>query len=544
MSLLAHCNTEEQIQALLSKCVHSTKLTGYTFFPEAYDAPFAPAHDRLLSTIDDPERGRRVLVCGGRGIGKSTLLSILVARHIMFRLSSFILYISKSETMAALRTEAIKRMLVSNKIIRELPMFGDIRFRDPDDVDESFSKSSWVARWPGDPDDGIIVMPRGAGQQVRGLLYGFRRPDLIIIDDLEDKETITNDNIRDANHSYVISDVCRCVKQTGKPNWNIYYLDTLKHQDAVIARLMNSEGWEKMYLPVCDEGYKTAMDPFITQEMIDHDVKEAEANGTLDEYARECQCLAINPHGAKFQRSYFQRYDEDAPIEQGIPAVADDISIQSIVTCDPAKTTGDKSCKCAVVVWGIDRARRRFFVRDIHKAVMHPNDLYKKYFEFAKMYKAVVGGVEVTGLEEFIQWPMQNYMVEHGIYLPMVWCKARGKKENRAGMLHSIYANHQVWHNSTIARYIEVPLMSYPRCSEWDVLDAAAYLFEVMEQGKCYLGGSDESDEDDLRAFQALDKEHFEDLDHDYYYDGIDAVWAVERGIAQKRRLPRSLTRS
>jgi len=555
VSYLAQCRNDAEIELLLSKCMYDTKLTALTFWPEMFDSEICPAHEDLLQILDNPKPRQRVVICGSRKSGKTTWLKAFVARCILFRLKRYIFYISQSEKHAMATTEAIKRLLVNNKIIRQLPQFGDIRFRSADGIDEDFAKTGWVAQFPGDKGDfASLVVPRGSGQQVRGILFDHWTPDLVVVDDLEDKKLITNDTIRSANYDYTISDVGRCFSHT-RDDWQLAYLDTHKHEDSVIARLLAlRSGWEKHRMPMCDENYKTMMHPYITQDRVDEMVEEARENDTLDEFARECMCVSINQEGAKFQRTYFRHYDEEMPTEQGIPAVANDRSIQNLILCDPAKTTGDKSCRSALVVWGIDRARRRFYLRHIDKGRYHPSELIKRYLDAAERYHCVVGGIEITGLEEFIKWPMQQAMIERSMYMPVVWCKARGRKETRGGMLETIYQRGQVWHNNAIKHLIEVSLLSYPRPAEWDVIDAAAYLFEVMEQGKAYLTGdsaSEDTDAEDEAAFSELDREPMSDQDYDtgefesnIHYLGDDS-WMRDRSVSSSRRpkfkMPRSM---
>jgi hypothetical protein len=517
VSLLLQCETEADRVALLARCYGSTEITALTFFADQLYSPICDKHRDLLAILDHPKRKQRVVVRGSRKSGKTTWLKMFLARCILFRLKRYVFYISQSEAHAMATTESVKRMLVGNKLIREMPEFGDIRWRSADGIDESFAKTSWVASFPGDEGAfSTLIVPRGAGQQVRGILYDYHTPDLVIIDDLEDKKFINNENIRNDNFDYVISDAGRCFSNTN-PNWQLVYLDTHKHEDSVIARLCAlKRGWEVHNQPMCDDSYNTLMAPYIPQESVDEMVVEARENGTLDEFARECMCVSISMEGAKFRRSYFQYYSE-AEAPQGEILVANDPNVQSIVLADPAKTTGDKSCKSAIVVWGIDRARRRFYLRYIDKGRYHPSQLIDRYLDAVQRYNCVAGGIEVTGLEEFIKWPMQQAMIERNVFTPIVWCKARGKKEARAGMLETIYRRGQVWHERDIAHLIEMSLLSYPRPAEWDVLDAAAYLFEVMEQGKAYMtGGRDEAqtDKDDEQIFKELDiRDRLDDLD-------------------------------
>lgn len=516
MSLLYKCKTDEDVQRLLARCMRSTLVCGLTFWPEMLDSPICGAHRKLAEILDNPRPRQRVVIKGTRKGGKTTWLKLFVARCILFRLKRYIFYISQSESHAMSTTEAIKRMLIGNKLIRDLPEFGDIRERDAESVDREFSKKGWVATFPGDKGSfATLVVPRGSGQQVRGILFDHYTPDLVVVDDLEDKKLVSNENVRNANFDYVISDVGRCFSNT-RDDWQLVYLDTHKHEDSVIARLFRMpSGWETHLMPLCDGEYRTLMHPYITQERVDELVREARENGTLDEFARECMCMSISSEAAKFRREYFQYYDEAELAEPG--------RIENIVLADPAKTTGDKSCRSAIVVWGLDLAAHRFYMRHIEKGRFHPAELIERFINLVLKYGAACCGVEVTGLDEFIRWPLQAEMVRRNVFTPIIWCKARGSKESRAGMLESIYKRGQVWHNRAVAHLVEPALLSYPRPAEWDVLDAAAYIFEVLEQGRRYFSPLAEPDDaQDALAFRELERGS---LDPEFYESDGTPLW-------------------
>ena len=123
------------------------------------------------------------------------------------------------------------------------PMFRRLLFRgiawtareNPLPFDEVFSKKAWVAF-------DTLVWPRGAGQQVRGVLFKNDRPGLIIIDDLEDPKYIENKDYRDNLYEWLYADVIKAVPRIGPQakTYKIVYIDTLKHEDSVLQRLLES----------------------------------------------------------------------------------------------------------------------------------------------------------------------------------------------------------------------------------------------------------------------------------------------------------------
>src|SRR5690606_20810911 len=146
--------------------------------------------------VDGPSKKKCVV--STRGIAKSSICAKYAMKKGLLRDKRFILYVSKSLTLAEMQTENIKNDVLTNPLIRK--MFGDIRTKNEPDglegVDDSFSKKYWSMFGE------VLFLPRGIGQQVRGLLWRGRRPDLIIIDDLEDTETINNEDVRKKNKKW------------------------------------------------------------------------------------------------------------------------------------------------------------------------------------------------------------------------------------------------------------------------------------------------------------------------------------------------------
>ena len=158
---------DDALKESLSLCYDSTQVCAKTLFPDAFYVDFSKLHRQIFDVIDSGER--KVVIQAPRGLGKTTIARTLAAKGILFRDVNFISYVSNSATAAEMQTENIKRELKSNPQIRKL--FGDIEVSDNDlGLDDSFSKSSWVAF------GNTLVMPRGAGQQVRGLIWKNHRP--------------------------------------------------------------------------------------------------------------------------------------------------------------------------------------------------------------------------------------------------------------------------------------------------------------------------------------------------------------------------------
>ena len=213
---------DTELKTILTQCSFSTQMVAKTLFPERFYLPFSEnVHKQIFDLIDGPSK--KVAIAAPRGWGKTSIVALaLMARWILFNHTGFICYINKSHDAASLQTENLRRELVSNRTIKGF--FGNFKQRDVNttEFEEVFSKKAWVAY-------NTLVWPRGAGQQVRGVLFKNDRPGLIVIDDLEDPQKINNDEIRKAWYEWLYADVIKAVPRIGPQanNWKIVYIDTL-----------------------------------------------------------------------------------------------------------------------------------------------------------------------------------------------------------------------------------------------------------------------------------------------------------------------------
>lgn len=503
-----------QLEHILTACASSTKATALTFFPERFHLPFANVHDKIFELIDGPDP--LVAIAAPRGWGKTSIVALaLMARYTLFRISPFIIYINKSHDAASLQTENLRRELVTNRYIKNF--FGSFKASHlPKEFEEVFSKKSWVAF-------DTLVWPRGAGQQVRGVLFKNDRPGLVVVDDLEDPQKIENDEIRKGWYEWLYADVLKAVPQIGEQsnNWKIVYIDTLKHEDAVLQKLLDSPDWASVRLEACDDNFKSTAPSFISDEKVLSDWEHYSKAGQTDVFFREMRNLPISTKDAAFRTEYFKYYNlpyERKPREQDLSLfdheVQQDQNIETVVILDPAKTVKIHSAESAIIGIGVDLTSARIFVRDIVSEKLYPDEIYSALFGMAKRLGAKVIGIEETSLNEFIKQPIKNEMFRRGDFYELVWLKPRGgeKKEHRVKELVPYYRGGYIYHNASCAtmKLLEHQLTMFPRSALWDIMDALAYIVQMLELGERYFSPP----------------ENFEDVEDEYkeleYDDPID----------------------
>jgi len=495
---------DDQTKDILDLCAVSTRMTAKTFFPERFYLPFAEQiHEEIFKLIDGPDQ--KVAIAAPRGWGKTSVVGLaLMARWILFRHAGFICYINKSHDAASLQTENLRREMVTNRAVRHF--FGDFKQRDVNksEFDEVFSKKAWVAF-------DTLIWPRGAGQQVRGVLFKNDRPGLIVIDDLEDPDRIENDDIRKGWYEWLYADVIKAVPRIGPhvKDYKIVYIDTLKHEDSVLQKLLESPEWKSVRLEACDDDFKSTAPDFMSDEEIMKEWNEHVAAGQTDVFFRELRNLPISTKDAAFRQDYFKYYNlplEHRKAEDDLQKTDADIqqdrNIETVVLLDPAKTVKIHSAESAIIGVGIDLNNARLYIRDAISEKMYPDEIYDAMFGMGIRLDAKVLGIEETSLNEFIKQPIKNEMFRRGSFFELIWLKARGgmKKELRVKELVPYYRGGYIYHNAscvTMAK-LEQQLLMFPRSRLWDLMDCLAYIIEMLELGERYF--SPKEDPGDVEA--------------------------------------------
>ena len=179
------------------------------------------AHDFLLNHFkysadpDDPtsvqlpvfqlnHAGKLLMVCGEhnnfivpRGFGKTTILNAANLYDLVTDGNTFSVYISKAADHAETQLGNIRRELEVNFLLREA--YGNVV---PTRAD--------IEKWQSDQIqllNGAILVARGRGGQVRGLLYGHRRPNKINLDDVEDLKSVKSPTVRKETEDWFYADV-------------------------------------------------------------------------------------------------------------------------------------------------------------------------------------------------------------------------------------------------------------------------------------------------------------------------------------------------
>jgi len=122
-------------------------------------------------------------------------------------------------------------------------------------------------------------------------------------------------------------------------------------------------------------------------------------------------------------------------------------------------------------------------------------------------------------------------MIRRGLNFEVLELKARsgkgefsgvgGGKKGRISSLIPFYRQGLVYHNETGCGAYEKQILSFPRSKKWDIMDAAAYIVEILDMGLRYFTPKDFDSEDPYD----IEKEY--DILEDEYNDPAFDDWRI-----------------
>ncbi|MEI6092918.1 MAG: phage terminase large subunit [bacterium] len=181
------------------------------------------------------KRGSRLAIAAPRGSAKSTLVTLqYVIYCVCYRLEQFIVIISSTSDQAQGFLSNIKQELESNeKLMKDFPS-----------ACETGAKPA-PPRWTQKEiltKNGIKIIALGAEQQMRGRRNKEHRPSLIILDDIEQ-----DNSVQTPESYYKLQDwLEKSVLKSGTSSTNMIFVGTIHHYDSLLAKFTSPDMYHGM----------------------------------------------------------------------------------------------------------------------------------------------------------------------------------------------------------------------------------------------------------------------------------------------------------
>ncbi|QEH19137.1 phage terminase large subunit [Histophilus somni] len=204
-----------------------------TYFPHYVRSPEKSALHRYLfqrlPQIFATKKNCLDAIAAPRGEAKSTIVTQLTTLWcLVTQRKRYVLLVMDSIDQAYPMLEAIKAELEFNNRIRtDFPdIFGEGRVWQAGTIITRMNQKVQVA---------------GSGKKLRGLRHGAYRPDLVILDDIENDEQVRNPEQRDKLHNWLKKTVLPLGSAGDK--LDVIYIGTILHYDSVLNRTLASKAW-------------------------------------------------------------------------------------------------------------------------------------------------------------------------------------------------------------------------------------------------------------------------------------------------------------
>ena len=291
----------KDIDQILQAAYLDYQYAAKTFFPERFHRPFDSEHQKIFDLLENSDSQLK-LILAPRGVGKTSIDNLLVpAKKMLFHEKKYIVPVGASAGTAQEQSENLKSNLMSNEMVNSLFEINKTN---------SFSKERWIMEISGEE---ICVQPRGAGQKIRGMLWENSRPDLIIVDDIEDDESVKSENRREDLKKWFHGALMNTVDR-GSDDWEIIVIGTLLHEDSLLANLMEDPAWDTIVLEICDDSYKSKFPNFMSDAEVKALVEQYRESGEIDVFYREYMNRPVATENRSFDKENFKYYEEEGGI--------------------------------------------------------------------------------------------------------------------------------------------------------------------------------------------------------------------------------------
>ena len=262
------------------------------FLLDSFDnaRPIAGFHRECWRMVTSGER--KVAIAAPREHAKSTAITFCyVLAALLFRQAEFPVLISKTYTIAVEFVRTLKDTLLTNEKIQRSFKFKRL-VKD--------SENDFIAEFEGGHQ--IRVMGAGMDQPIRGLKWGSKRPDLVMLDDVEDDEEVLSDDRREKALNKFLS----AIMPSGSSKTKYRIVGTVLHIDSLLENLLNDATWMSRRYEAHDDNFKNILWPEMFDEKRLKDIRDGFAShGKLDKYNMEYRNRPTDRSAALFREEDF-----------------------------------------------------------------------------------------------------------------------------------------------------------------------------------------------------------------------------------------------
>ncbi|KAK3606844.1 hypothetical protein CHS0354_018438 [Potamilus streckersoni] len=380
------------------------------------------------------EKGSQIILTAPRGEAKSTLITQLgTLWAVLHGLRRMVVIMMDSEAQSAAMLASVRSELENNPGLA-------IDFPEAAGIGPVWQRTQIITR------NGCKIKASSVGKRIRGMKHGAFRPDLVILDDIENDTNVLSKEQRDRLEAWVDSTVLNLGPPDG--SMTLLWVGTVLHPDAVIrrqsakpnrqaynfraipewpARMDLWEKWESLFKQnphQASEFYRRAQRELESGAKVSWPavrpllkLMELRAAGH-DAFAREFQNEPVSSHAVVSEFTYYT--PDQLP--------ADCISLGAV---DPSLGKTLKSDYSALLTGQFHRASGVLYITDTVIARLTPDVQIARIIELQRVRQCAVWAVEAVQFQHFYAEQLRRISLTEGCPVPVIPVIPKDSKDSR-----------------------------------------------------------------------------------------------------------------
>lgn len=401
---------------------------------------------RGLIEIQGINIGKIVELVMPRGFSKTTITNSNNLYDLYYQDHQFFVNISETASHAATQLTNCKNQIEGNELFQNI--FGSIR---PDQRQGFKWTEDWIETMTPEGKLGAVMAARGRGGQIRGMNRNAIRPSKILLDDVEDQESVKTPDQRVKTREWFYKAVLPALPRRN-PNAGVVAMGTLLHMESLLMVMQRDPRVLTVKFGAVDKDGEALWKEHMSLDQLEEEKEGAAATGTLNAFYMEYMSELRNDEEAKFHQEYFH-YEMPEDLSDIYTAVALDPAISDKVDADFS----------AICVAGMHIKTGKIFILDFWmKRGASPREQLDMFFKFQRKWKCQKAGIESIAFQAALIHIAREEMFRKGQYFEVEPITHSQKKTERVeGILQPRYASGYIVHSRPYPE-LEGQLLDWP----------------------------------------------------------------------------------
>ncbi len=278
------------------------------------------------------------------------------------------------------------------------------------------------------------LVAKGAGQSMRGIKRRGNRPQIFLVDDLEDDEAVMNKESRRKLKNWFF----KVLKPSRDPNnYKIFFVGTPLHDDSLLANLMSDSDWNPVKFPIQDENGNPAWEDRFSKAWIDKEMERFRKQGMGKAFFQEYMLEVVDDDDAVFSKDNFTYY-EAGDIQKHLS------SMNVFTSVDLAISKEDYADYTVITTIAVNSDNHWFILnQDVSKSTM--NETVNRLFGQISKYRPQLLVLETVAYQMAFKQQVEAEMMRRNSFTRIETTK-KMKKELKIMSLQPRYTQQSVHH--------------------------------------------------------------------------------------------------